>query len=401
MDRDARIDSNYGSYTAVRISVNDIRRKMEYEKESLRKNKMKLCLVAPVPPPFGGVANWEQIVVNEIKKHEDISLSLINIAANKRVTDGRNIFDRVFYSGYIMLRAYCQLKRIVKNNPPDVVHMTTSGGLGFFRDLLLLNYLKKRSIFSVYHVHFGRSVKYKAEGGRCWRQLIKAVSAANVTIAIDKTTYKILKPFARHIECINNPINASEYKEFENTKTNTILYIGWIIKAKGIEELLSAFSIFNNRNNNVYSLEMIGPGSEEYISALKKNYDFSHVNLTGEVEHKEAMKRLSKARALVLPSYTEGFPNVILEAMALGKCIIATDVGAIPEMLKGDAGILIKPYRVDEIVSALEQIKDDEVICRYGENANKRVKQEYDIGITFERYRNVWQKSSRGVPKKV
>ena len=75
---------------------------------------MKLCLIVPVPPPVGGVANWEQIIVGEIKKHKDISLCIINIAANKRETEGRNILDRVFFSGYVMFRAYYQLKKEIK-----------------------------------------------------------------------------------------------------------------------------------------------------------------------------------------------------------------------------------------------------------------------------------------------
>lgn len=362
---------------------------MGFAKKMLRK-KVKLCLIAPVPPPFGGVANWEQIIVKEIERHEDISLNLINIATNKRITDGRSIWDRIFYSGYVMFRAYHQLRKLVKENPPDVVHMTTSGGLGFFRDLLFLKYLRRKLIYSVYHVHFGRSVEYKNQDGRCWKQLVKAVSTADATITIDKNTYKILKPYAREIKYINNPIDVDEYKKYEKSETNTIFYLGWIVKTKGVEELLSAFAIFNENHGCQYSLEMVGPGNGEYIAELKRNYKCSHVNLTGEVDHEEAMRRLARAKALVLPSYSEGFPNVILEAMALGKCIIATEVGAIPEMLKGEVGILIRPHSAEEIISALEQIKDDELVQRCGENANRRVVQEYDIGRTFEKYKEIW-----------
>jgi len=49
----------------------------------------------------------------------------------------------------------------------------------------------------------------------------------------------------------------------------------------------------------------------------------------------------------VLPSHTEAFPFVVLEAMALGKAIVATDVGAIPEMLAWECGILVKPKDVE------------------------------------------------------
>lgn len=351
---------------------------------------MRLCLIAPAPPPFGGVANWQQIMVDEIKKRNDISLHFINIAANKRPTDGRNIFDRIFFSSYVMFRAYFQLKKLVKHNPPDIVHMATSGGLGFFRDLLILRYLKKQSIPSVYHIHFGRSAQYRAEKGRCWKQLMKAISIADTTIAIDRDSYDILKPIAKKVELVNNPIQTSKYDKYEKTETNTILYLGWIIKAKGIEELLLAFSIFNEKHNGQYCLELVGPGLDKYVSELKNNYPITGVKIVGEVSHEEAMKKLSKARILVLPSYTEGFPNVILEAMAMGKCIVATDVGAIPEMLQDNAGILIKPKNIDNIVAALELSEDDDIRRKYGEDARRRVMQEYDIGCTFKKYKKIW-----------
>ena len=352
---------------------------------------MKLCLIAPAPPPFGGVANWEQIVVNEVKKHKDIALDLINIAANKRVTDGRNIFDRIFYGGYVMFRAYYQLKKQIRKNPPDVVHITTSGGLGFWRDLLLLNELKRKGIPSVYHIHFGRSVDYKAKNGRCWRQLVQAVSIADAAITIDNRSYEILKPFANKIENINNPIDTKKFINYKRDDTNKIIYIGWLIKTKGIEELLEAFQAFNTRRENKYILELVGPGDKDYISELKKIYDFSHVNVTGEIPHDSAMERLAEAGVFVLPSYTEGFPNVILEAMALKKCIIATKVGAIPEMLKDGAGILIESKSVDSIINALNHACESEMVRQtYGEKAYERVCQ-YDIEKTYISYKHLWE----------
>jgi len=57
-------------------------------------------------------------------------------------------------------------------------------------------------------------------------------------------------------------------------------------------------------------------------------------------------------RRFILPSYTEGFPNVILEAMALGKPIIATSVGAIPEILSEECGVVMKPRDQRDIEQA-------------------------------------------------
>lgn len=354
---------------------------------------MNLCLIAPIPPPFGGVANWTRIVGDEIKKHDDMNLTLINIAANKRLVDGRTILDKVFYSGFVMIKSYLQLMETIKNDCPDVVHMTTSGGMGFFRDLLLLKHLNKHSIPSIYHVHFGRAVKYKEENGRCWKQMIRAVSLANATIVLDDVSFELLKPYAKKIIKINNPIDADSYKGFIDRKQekNRITYIGWVIKPKGIEELLSAFHIFNEKHEHGYMLELIGPANPAYIRELREKYDTMQVSFLGEMKHGEAMVRLASAGLFILPSYTEGFPNVVLEAMALKKCIIATDVGAIPEMLNEDAGILIKSQSVEEIVMALENTLDENYSSRIAENAYRRVCELYDIKPTYEKYKDLWE----------
>lgn len=61
------------------------------------------------------------------------------------------------------------------------------------------------------------------------------------------------------------------------------------------------------------------------------------------------MTILSRSEVFILHSYTEIFPNVILEAMALGKAIIATDVGAVSEMLMEESGIIIPPKDINEV----------------------------------------------------
>lgn len=354
---------------------------------------MKLCLIAPVPPPYGGVSNWERIIEKEIRKDPEIELNIINIIANKRPTDKRTIFDRIFYSGYVMLRAYFQLKKLVRKRKVDVVHMTTSGGLGFFRDILLLRYLNRKRIPSVYHIHFGRTVLYREKNGWEWKKLLQAVKYANQVITIDKPTYEILSAFHDGVSYINNPIDTATYSKYHLDTMKKITYVGWIIKTKGIEELLLAFSAFNQENNQEYFLELIGPGSDTYINELKREFPCEKVEFVGELEHEQAMERLAMAEIFVLPSYTEGFPNVILEAMALKKPIIATNVGAIPEMLGNNGGILIEKQNVDQLITALKCfVENEEYRISCGNNAYKKVKEEYDIANTFRKYKMLWRK---------
>jgi glycosyltransferase involved in cell wall biosynthesis len=82
---------------------------------------------------------------------------------------------------------------------------------------------------------------------------------------------------------------------------------------------------------------------------------------------------LDSAQVLVLPSRNEGQPMAVLEAMARGLCVIATDVGGIPEMIGGGCGVLIPPDDTEAIAAALREVVGDcELRARYGAAAHDR-----------------------------
>ena len=114
---------------------------------------------------------------------------------------------------------------------------------------------------------------------------------------------------------------------------------------------------------------------------------------TGGLSREETIKEMFAADALVAPSYIEGFPNVILEAMACGTPIIASGVGAIPEMLdNGKCGVVIKPRSADEICIAVEKLMSDkDMKSSFAANAKERVNSEYSISSVWSRLVNVWK----------
>jgi len=83
----------------------------------------------------------------------------------------------------------------------------------------------------------------------------------------------------------------------------------------------------------------------------------------------------------VLPSLMEGFGIVLLEAMALGKCVVATRVGGIPEIVEHEkTGLLVTPGNVEELMQALLTcITDPSKRCRMGQAAKERVEQQFSV----------------------
>lgn len=125
-------------------------------------------------------------------------------------------------------------------------------------------------------------------------------------------------------------------------------YLGRYERRKGIEELSKALKSFDDPN---FEFNFIGPIPEE------KKLHLPFVNYLGEIRDKQELnKQLKQCDVLVCPSWSEGMPNVILEAMSNGLTVLATDVGATSVLVSEQTGWLIKKSSPREIKNTMEKI---------------------------------------------
>lgn len=353
---------------------------------------MKICLIAPAPPPYGGIANWYILLTNHIKKDKDIDFININTTPQKGDMDGRTLIQRIVQGGESIISTVSQLKKIKNSQNIDIIHITTSGRLAVFRDIVLLRKAKNYKIPSIYHLHFGRVPEISKRNTFEWKLLKKACKLASCVVPIDKSTYDVLYSDTNlKVKMIANPFDVSTIKniDYEVKKEKSIIFVGWVIKTKGIEELLEAWNILNSELVE-YKLKIVGAYQEKYIKELKSRYSFDNVEIVGELSHQETLKEIKKACCMVLPSYTEGFPNVILEAMALKTAVIATDVGAIPEMIE-NSGVIIKKESVQDIVDGVLKIVADSIYRKKCEDkAYIKLINEYEMDVVYNKYKKLW-----------
>lgn len=154
-------------------------------------------------------------------------------------------------------------------------------------------------------------------------------------------------------------------------------FVGFISPVKGIEYLIKGFKMVKNQIDNEHIKLVIVGGvprfQKKYYSELRNLVSKlrleEHVIFTGHVQHEMIPLMLSIFDILVLPSLQEGTPVCILEAMAMKKPIIATDVGGISELvLNGITGILVKPYDEKQLAeSILHLLKNSELSKIMGE----------------------------------
>ena len=362
--------------------------------KQLQNKKLNICFVAPVPPPYGGIANWTSMVCHYLdqKYVESIEYMVLNTAPKQRVTEGRSLWNRIVGGGLDMLRQRNSLKMALRTDDINLVHMTTSGSLSIVRDFMLSRVAKRFEVPLIYHIHFGRIPEIQQKDNLEWKMVKAVIQNAKHIIAIDKKTYDTLSHIYREkVSYIPNPIDLESMPKIEQKPEKVVMYLGWVIKEKGIEELLEAW-------NDIYlvhgdwKLWIVGPYKEEYFAHLKKNYDMDGVRFWGEQPHGKAMELLNNSSVFVLPSYTEGCPYVIMEAMALGKPVIGTNVGNIPEMLSGGCGVVIRNANSILVESALFDLlmnyKNREA---YGKRAMKKVKEEFSIERVVDLYYDCWE----------
>jgi glycosyltransferase involved in cell wall biosynthesis len=167
-----------------------------------------------------------------------------------------------------------------------------------------------------------------------------------------------------------------------------------VIKTKGVYELVEACSQIPN-----IELRIVGKCSHDVEMNLKeiacKKSDCEWLSIIGEVEHDTVLVEMLQADMFVFPSYTEGFPNVILEAMACSCPIVASNVGAIPEMLnigKDPCGVCFLPRSEEEVYKAIVSVVDNEQMkSNFAKKAKERVFSNYTIPVVWQQLTDIWR----------
>ncbi len=141
-----------------------------------------------------------------------------------------------------------------------------------------------------------------------------------------------------------------------NTKFPVILYVGRLSEEKNVGSLLNAIALLK-ADKIFVQLYLIGEGiQKEYLSCLVIKLgiqDFIH--FVGRVDHDDIGIWMGATDYFCLPSLREGCPNVILEALGCGVPVLASKVGAIPDVVTKETGILFSPTNVEDIANSIKQ----------------------------------------------
>lgn len=327
-----------------------------------------------------------------------VKLFVVDTSPRWRGIHDLGVIRRLAGGSMQILRDLFRLLIVLKKNRVEVVHLTTSGSLAAGRDLLISWVLGILKINLIYHIRFGRVPEIAKANSLEWKIMAQVMKRAFTVIAIDKATLNTINSRLNttNVVFVPNCVDVgrlSLYKpNFE--EKNTAVFLGWVIPAKGVDELIDAWRMADRRG---WTLKIIGPAEDAYLQHLQKRSEGYDVEFTGELPHKQAMAIIAGCGLFILPSHSEGFPNVVAEAMALGRPIIATKVGAIPEMLDEKCGLLIEKCDAQALADALDKmLGDDHLRHELGALARKKASEQYALAVVYGRYTALWEQAACG-----
>lgn len=367
-------------------------------------DKLKVLLVSPYgAKKTGGIGTWSKIVLDYSACSNDIDLVFFNTATKlpkRQAMDNR--IAHLIVGGIDSLRILlCLLWKMLVARP-DVVHYTSSAASALRKDLVAIWIVKR--IFHkrfVIHWHFGRIPEIFKENDNEKRLFVKVCNRVDGSIVIDESSFKVLQKEQIKSVYIPNPIPVALQREAEGLDVNKVsaarnegevLFVGHVLKGKGIYELIQACMACEK----VKRLIVVGPFFDEQlrqdiVTIASKRDNGNWLLLAGEKNREEVWNYYKTCSIFCLPSYTEGFPYVVLEAMSFACPIVATKVGAIPEMLSDGCGELIDARQVEPLRHALESIIiNTNVANSMGEKAHEKVLSDFVIEKVFSRYYNLW-----------
>jgi glycosyltransferase involved in cell wall biosynthesis len=141
--------------------------------------------------------------------------------------------------------------------------------------------------------------------------------------------------------------------------SEAVVYIGRMDIKKGLRELVEATASLHPERPNLH-VYLIGEGADRPIieNAIQANNAAGYIHALPECTFDEVAVWMTAADLVTLPSYIEGCPNVVLEALACGRPVVATSVGGIPEIMSDQSGRLVPPREPVALAQALASVLD-------------------------------------------
>jgi glycosyltransferase involved in cell wall biosynthesis len=289
--------------------------------------------------------------------------------------------------------------KVFHQRRPDAALMMCAPGFSFLEKSLLLAYARAWGVPGILSPQ-GGALMDRARASRFWGKVVRVMARAPRVIHCQGPTWQRFFVNEMGLEAercwvIENWTASPELlvvgsaRKYHHQGPATLLFMGWVERAKGIMELLEAARRLAAAHPGSFRLLIGGTGGafEEASAFVERNGLADTVTFLGYVEGPAKVRALVDADVFVLPSYHEGLPNAMIEAMAAGLPVVVTPVGAIPDVVDHGADGFIVPSKdagaVEGALAAL--IADADLRERMGRAGYEKAKARFGVEPAVDR----------------
>ena len=282
----------------------------------------------------GGIASVVKTLADAFDLDDEINYSFLKTTHYKDKS--------LYYQLIILIKSILKCFFLLSSKQIDIVHIHASYGYSFYRKFIFFVLSKLFNKKIIFHIHSSKFYEFYLKPNIIIRYVMLN---SDLVIVLNQDWFDKLTEFYpdSNIQKVYNPIkinNNQKYIPSNRTEYLQVLFMGFYIKEKGIMDLLEVSNLFVNK-----PVKFLFCGKGELDSIIDKAAE-SNPNIVnmGWVDGNVKGKLFRDSDVLILPSYNEGLPISILEAMKHSLPIISTDIAGIPEQVEhGINGYLYCP----------------------------------------------------------
>lgn len=356
-------------------------------------HRPRVLMLGPLPPPTGGMAS----VVSNLRGSTLRDLCRLTVLnTGKTTSDNRRMVEGILAQMRLMIK----LANSIRCEDPEFIHIHTCSGFTFWRDCIHMLLGRLLGCRIIWHIHGGYFDRFIGGLGPIRKLILRRCleTAASVIVLSQEWKRKLQSAAPKTRWCIvPNGVNVPQRVNQTRNDRTRFLFLGNLGREKGIYDLIDATVKAQSRGFEGV-VEVAGgetmPGEKSKVEQTIQEFGCQNrILLLGMISGEQKTRVLEEADCLLLPSHGEGLPIAILEGMAYGLPIIATKVGAIPEVITdGKEGFLISPYDVEALADRLLRIEHDSDLRReMGQAARRRIELCYSLTGMVDRLVNIYR----------
>ncbi|WP_281774507.1 glycosyltransferase family 4 protein [Methanobacterium formicicum] len=343
------------------------------------------------------------MILNPLSKHLHVfcgNLDSVKVPENSihymiKHESGNNIFSRIVNYSITQVEISLKLLKIIDR---DINWIFFIGGESLFLPMLILRLFRKK----VYILIAGDPALVSQINRDPSYKLLHLLSELNLRLSTYLIVYSSLIVKQRNLDKYKEKIiiGSEHYVDFNNFKITKdycdrdfyVGYLGHLSQLKGVMNFVESIPLIVTKKNKIkFLIGGEGPLKEKIDEYICKKKLEDRVELVGWLEREEIPSFLNKLKLIVIPSYTEGLPNVLIESMACGTPVLTTPVGAIKDIITdGYNGFIIQNnsplYIAENIISILKNPK----ILEISKNSYNFIEKEYSYGNVLKKWENIF-----------